>query len=267
MKRKIKNTNLIKIKRGVKFMKSRDIEKYTDTYLHHDFEDTMVKIRRKKVLEILNQYKPKNILEIGCGMQSIYDFYKDYDSFTVVEPSKHFCGVISKSENYNSRITIVNDFVENQIDSLKNREYDFIILSCLLHEVSEPLIFLKSVKNLCGDKTLFHINVPNCDSFHLLWAYKSGLIEKLGTLTPTAKNLQQNTTFNLPSLIKIVSDLGFSVIEEGSYFIKPFNHSKMSKLMEESIIDEKLLDGLYDMVEYFPNNGAEIFVNCKVKND
>lgn len=248
-------------------METRDIEKYTDTYLHHDFEDTMVQIRRKKVLEILNQYKPKHILEIGCGIQSIYDFYKDYDSFTVVEPSKYFCEVISKSENYNSKITIINDFVENQIDNLKTKEYDFIILSGLLHEVNEPISFLKSIKALCKNETFFHVNVPNSDSFHLLWAYKSGLIEKLGTLTPTAKNLQQNTTFNLTSLKKMVSDIGFSVIEEGSYFIKPFNHSKMSKLMEESIIDEKLLNGLYDMIEYFPNNGAEIFVNCKVKND
>ena len=38
----------------------------------------------------------------------------------------------------------------------------------------------------------------------------------------------------------------------------------MAKLMKLNFIDDKLLDGLYKMVEYMPNNGAEIFVNCKL---
>ena len=50
----------------------------------------------------------------------------------------------------------------------------------------------------------------------------------------------------------------------GSYFMKPFNHSKMAELMKLGIIDEALLEGLNKLAKYFPENGAEIFVNCKV---
>ena len=79
----------------------RDINQYTKDYLNHDFEDTMVYYRRKKVLEILNQYKPKNILEVGCGIQSIFDFYTEYENFTIIEPSIQFCEMIKKSDKYN----------------------------------------------------------------------------------------------------------------------------------------------------------------------
>ena len=242
---------------------SRDINKYTKDYLNHDFEDTMIYYRRKKILEILNKYNPEKILEVGCGTQSVFDFYNNYETFVVVEPSKQFCEMIKKSKNYNSKVTIINDFLENKAESLKNEKFDFIILSGLLHEVTEPIKMLKCIKQLCNNNTLVHINVPNAHSMHLLWAYKSGLIEKIGNLTEVAKHFQQHTTFTLESLVKMVDSVNFSIIEKGSYFIKPFNHSKMQKLLDEKIIDSNLLNGLYDLVEYFPNNGAEIYVNCK----
>ena len=46
--------------------------------------------------------------------------------------------------------------------------------------------------------------------------------------------------------------------------MKPFNHAKMTKLMNLGIIDENLLSGLNKLAKYFPDNGAEIFVNCKL---
>lgn len=46
--------------------------------------------------------------------------------------------------------------------------------------------------------------------------------------------------------------------------MKPFNHAKMTELMKLGIIDENLLDGLNKLAKYFPDNGAEIFVNCKI---
>ena len=59
---------------------ARNIEQYARDYTHadNDFESVMVHFRRQKVLEILRYYKPKSILEIGCGMHSIFDFYFDY---------------------------------------------------------------------------------------------------------------------------------------------------------------------------------------------
>ncbi len=244
---------------------ARDINKYTKDYIDHDFENIMVKYRRKKVLEILNKYQPKNILEVGCGIQSIFDFYNNYETFTVVEPSEYFCKIIKETRNYNSKITVINDFLENKIEELKNEKFDFIILSSLLHEVTDPIQMLKCIKQLCNNNTLIHINVPNAQSMHLLWAYKAGLIEKIGNLTEVAKHFQQHTTFTLKSLVQMVNSVDFSILEKGSYFIKPFNHAKMAEILKLGVIDKKLLDGLYKLTEFMPEMGAEIFVNCRSK--
>ena len=47
--------------------------------------------------------------------------------------------------------------------------------------------------------------------------------------------------------------------------MKPFTHSQMYEMMCKSIIDEKVLDGLYEMTEYMPEMGSEIYVNVRRK--
>ena len=244
---------------------SRDIEKYAKDYVNNDlsFEKILIEYRREKILEFLNLYKPKSILEIGCGVDSIANYYTDFKSFTIVEPSKKFAFVAVK--NINDKIKIYVDFIENKINELKKQNFDFVILSSLLHEVQYPKEFLTKIASLCNENTILHINVPNSDSFHLLWAYEAGLISKLNELTSTAKKLQQNTTFNLTKLVDFIEEHNLKIIKKGSYFIKPFNHSKMLHLINEKIIDKQLLDGLNKMTKYMPDLGCEIFINCKIK--
>ncbi|MBF7044170.1 hypothetical protein IY888_04320, partial [Campylobacter volucris] len=134
-------------------------------------------------------------------------------------------------------------------------------------EVNNPDSFLEDILKVCIKGTIIHINVPNSNSFHLLWAYESGLISGLGLKTETMKKFQRSTTFDLNKLTQFVkSHIGEKsiILDSGSYFIKPFNHSKMSLCLENKIIDEKLLDGLYKLSDYMAEFGAEIFVNVKI---
>ena len=243
-----------------------EIDGYAIDYIKHDKEDTVRTFRRQKVLEILNCHKPKHILEIGCGCWSFSEFYHNYDEFLIVERSERFCNMIRKSKYYNSRINVLEGFLEEQINTIKDKNFDFILLSGVLHEVPNQTELLSSIKSLCNNNTILHINVPNNKSFHLLWAYESGLIQQIGDLTATATHFNRHSTFDLSSLIAFVENAGFKVLDTsgGSYFMKPFNHAKMTELMKLGIIDENLLDGLNKLTKYFPNNGAEIFVNCKI---
>ena len=246
----------------------RDIDKYTQDYLasSYDFESIMVSFRRKKVLEFLESYNAKHILEIGCGNDSIMNYYKDFETFCIVEPSKVFAEKAQKDSKGNKNIQVINDFVESKLIELKTQKFDFIILSSLLHEVINPESFLKDIFSLCDSHTLLHINVPNAYSFHLLWAYQSGLIETIGDITKEAREFQRHTAFSLSTLVDFVIKVGkqASIMDKGSYFIKPFNHKKMQECMQNGIIDENLLLGLDKMTEYLPEFGAEIFLNCKV---
>ncbi|MCV3413761.1 class I SAM-dependent methyltransferase [Campylobacter lari] len=188
-------------------MQNRDIEKYTKNYINaeYNFEEIMVYYRRKKVLEILDKYNPKNILEIGCGMDSIFNYYKNFNKVAIVEPSDVFCNK-AINDLKNNNVEIFNDFLENRVKTLENNNFDFIICSSLLHEVNNPDSLLENILKICNKNTILHINVPNSNSFHLIWAYESGLIQKLGNLTHTSLKLQQNSTFNLNKLTQFVKN-------------------------------------------------------------
>ena len=253
-------------------MENRDINSYTQVYLHDDFEKIQVHYRREVVLKTLQKYHPRHILEIGCGAESIALYYKDYDDLLVVEPSQPFVN-INKSKNLYNTSFITGSFgeviVTNQIcEYIKEKgAFDFILCSSLIHELSDFSPILSTIRTLATDETIIHINVPNSNSFHKIWALRAGLIPSLDSLSQTAINYQQHHTFDAELLSKTADDYGFEVIESGGIGFKLFNNAKMLKLLEMGILDDKLLDALESMSDLFPGNTAEIFVNCKRKKN
>lgn len=76
---------------------------------------------------------------------------------------------------------------------------------------------------------------------------------------------QQHNVFTLDRLKSIAEETGFRVLESGSYFVKPFTHDQMYAMLQQNIIDEHVLDGLYAMGEsVMTGMGSEIFVNVSV---
>lgn len=149
----------------------RDIDNYTQKYLAKDFSDFesyMVVFRRNKVLEFLTEQKAQNILEIGCGMESIAKYYKDFKSFTIVEPSKVFAQKAREDfSQENQRVKVVNDFIQPQVLSLQNVAFDCILLSSLLHEVENPKQFLASILPLCPPPHYITHQCAKCTFFPL----------------------------------------------------------------------------------------------------
>ena len=241
--------------------KKRDLDRYSKVYLG-PFEEIQVKYRRKKVLEIISRFKPDNILEVGCGKDSIVNYIKEkeFKYFHIVEPIASFIeeAVDEKSPN----IFLYNDFVEN-ITEFRNIQFDLIIISSLLHELIEPHILMRTIFNISNYETIIHVNVPNANSFHRLLALEMGLINSIYEKSNNQKLLQQNSTFDINTLVELCKSFGFTVVEKGSYLIKPFTHLQMQQQIDNKIISFNVLDGLYKMVKYFPENGSEIFLNLK----
>ena len=67
-------------------------------------------------------------------------------------------------------------------------------------------------------------------------------------------------------LVKLLEKYKFEIIDKGGYFIKPFSHSQMAKMLEYEIIDEKSLEGLYNL-KVLEEFSSEIFVNVKVRDE
>lgn len=246
----------------------RDLKKYTDQYMKSNFEDYQVEYRKKEVLKHFRENDSRRILEIGCGMNPFFLSLEEdeYDAVSIVEPSEMFYRNALNEAQGNEKIVCVNSLFEDFVEGWENKsEFDFIICSSLIHELENPLNFLNTIYKCCTKKTIVHINVPNANSFHRVLGKLSGKIKDVHEMTERNIRFQQNQVFDMGGLLSIVESSGFEVIKKGSYFIKPFTHAQMYQIINQEIIDENILDALYEMGRYLPELGSEIYVDCKAK--
>lgn len=249
-----------------------DINDYTQKYLsarkkNLSFELILDGIRRKQVLKSLNEYSHRHILEIGCGLEPLFLYCTDYETYTVVEPSDELAQHARKLAKNKRNITIIHGFIEEVYKKLieSRPEFDFVILSSVLHEVPDPCKVLQAVYQICSLETVVHINVPNAYSFHRILAYEMGLIRDIFEKSETDIKFQRHTNFDKQLLFKMLEENDFQIISHGTYFIKPFNNEQMEKIIKKGIVSKDVIKGLEMMAKYMPDMGCEIFVNAKIK--
>ncbi len=242
----------------------RDIADYELAYAGSDFEPVQARMRKRKLLEVLDAWQPRRLLEIGCGSDALFKHYRDFDRFCVVEPGAGFGQQAQADAGDDARVRIVRAFMEDAVPVLAGERFDAIVLSGLLHEVPHCEPLLASVARLCDAGTRVHVNVPNARSLHRLLAREMGLIDVLQAISPRQQQLQQQRTFDLDSLSRLCEGAGFEVFERGSYFIKPFTHEQMTRLQRVGMLDERMLAGLYGLERELPGLGSEIFVHLRL---
>lgn len=247
----------------------RNLSKYAEDYTHQPFDQTHLRFRRYKLIEQIKEYQHERILEISCGKRPFFQDFTDFEELIIVEPTNAFyenaTGLLKNYPELDCKVVVMNDYFENVIDKLSAYKLDFIILSNVLQEIEDISCFLKGLHEVCQKDTILHIVVPNAKSFHRLLAFEMGIIDSVTQLSDRNILLQQITVFDLKTLSELLMKNGFSIIEAGSSFIKPFTHQQMHDMLKHNIINEKTLDGLYRMEQYMPELGSEIFVNCKIQ--
>lgn len=230
------------------------VNKYLGKNQQSKFDTYLESIRRERVLKSINVRPHKHILDIGSGIATYFAHIRDWDSYTIVEPIKQFSDHLKKYyDNYD--INIACDKFEN---TNLDKDFDFVIVSSVLHLVENPDIFLTALHNICNYKTIVHINVPNMVSFHRLLGGCMGIIDSIDSLSEKDMEFSHKTMFDKESLLEILSCNGFNILTQGSYLIKPFDDEKMSL-----IVDKELIVGLEKMISYFPNMGCEIYAEAK----
>lgn len=243
----------------------RNLDVYQENYASLPFEESQARYRKRKILDSLAKYQPRSILEIGCGFDPIFNHYADFDRCTIVEPGDDFFRRAREQARAHDAVTVIHGTLEDNVEPLLAARYDFILLSSLLHEIPDSKRLLDATARLCGPTTIVHINVPNARSFHRLLALEMGIIGNLFEPSQTQQRMQQSHTFDLESLAQLVSQSGFQVVEQGSFFIKPFTHAQMASLQAAGLMTDLMLDGLYKLSKHFPDNGSEIFMNVKLR--
>lgn len=242
----------------------RDLGDYSRKYKSEPGEYYQALYRKRAVLAQVKKHSHQHILEVGCGLDPIFNHTNDYQDMTVVEPSVDFYRIALKSVNYYNNVYLYNMTVEEFSETYKKDEcYDFIIVSSLLHEVEKPDALLQSVKALCDSNTVVHINVPNANSFHRIIAAEMGLISNEYELSEQQIMMQRKRVYDMKTLKEIVCKNGFQILEDGGYMSKFLTGAQMDNAINCNIVNKDIYDGLYELGKRFPNNGSEIYVNIR----
>lgn len=240
----------------------RNLEGYTDDFLSLPFERTQEYFRRKAILEFIEKGGFKDILEVGCGVNPLFTSLGSEINFTVIEPTGHFYDTALSKVGNNKNRKVFSSTLEafNTHD-----KYDLIILSSVLHEVIDKIKFIEKLKSLCSSNTLVYINVPNAKSFHRLLAVAMGIIDNATDLSSTQLKMQQfSKPFTIETLRSFINQFGFSVIDMGTLFFKPFTHEQMHRLVAIGFLTPEILQGFYELPKIYPEFGSEIWMTVKI---
>jgi methyltransferase family protein len=236
---------------------------YIDAYKSGGFEPILARARRQKVLSCIGGHPHRMVLEVGCGFEPLFADVQGFDEYWIVEPLAEAVKAV-KAHPFDERIHVVEGFLEDRHRSLPG-DFDFIVLSGLLHEVADPNGMLEIVHLHCGSGSVVHINVPNVNSFHRLLALEAGLINDIFEESEMDRRFQHHSHFDRAGLVEMVENHGFEVLEWGTYFVKPFTHSQMEGMLAAGTIDMRVVEGLNRMTRYLPDLGCEMFVNARLR--
>lgn len=248
-------------------MNKKRAEQYQSAYMaDYGFESVMVHYRRELLLERLDKLQPKVVVEIGCGSELLYDTWLQRgggaECWVIVEPAEQFAEIARNSNSLN--LHVICDFFEHAVTEVKGclpRQADMVICSGLLHEVPSEAELLGAIRDVMGDSSLLHVNVPNSESFHRRLAKAMGLISNTKKLSERNSNLAQPRVYDMPSLKADLTKAGLAVIDEGGYLVKPFTHGQMEKIVP--VIGDQVLDGLFQLGREIPELASEIFVEAR----
>jgi SAM-dependent methyltransferase len=245
----------------------KNIDKYWKTYEDvYGFEDVLRHFRHAEAAKFLSSSKPKKVLEVGCGYTPLFLAYDSYEHYSVIEPGKEPYDAVVEMARGNNRIQHYNKFLEEVGASDLDGPFDAIVLPGLLHEVADPENFLEKLRRFTKSDTKVYINVPNSKSFHRLLAIEMGLITYPAEMTERNVLLGQVTNFSLDDLVSTVRHCfqNCNILEAGTFFIKPFTHNQMSRIIDMKIVPISVVDGLSGLSRIFPNNGSEISLSFEV---
>jgi 2-polyprenyl-3-methyl-5-hydroxy-6-metoxy-1,4-benzoquinol methylase len=246
----------------------KDLHEYAAAWsIEHDkkfsFEAVHSRIRKEQALRLILGSPHAIILEIGCGLDPLFPYIPDFDRYFIVEPIEKFAAMAVDKSAGSSKVTVINNYFERCFDKFRDIHLDHIILNGVLHEVPDPRLLLESIHTVCRESTQVYLSIPNRNSLHRLLAYEMGIISSPYELSDTNKKFKTTSVFDKNRLKDLVESTGFSVQDMGTYFVKPFSNQQMEAIIDQGIVDIRIIHGLEGLIQYMPDLGSELYAILK----
>jgi 2-polyprenyl-3-methyl-5-hydroxy-6-metoxy-1,4-benzoquinol methylase len=239
----------------------RDLEQYLIDYKELPFERVQEHYRKRKIIEWLSNYKNIEIdtLEIGCGEDSIFNYWSHEGKKIIVEP---IIELLFSRKNLldGKQVEKINNRIEEKVTDFE-ASFDVIILSSLIHEIENPVYFLSLVKKMIKRNGKILVVTNNKLSIHRILGVNLGVLMNLDSKTDTEKIMQHKTgAFSKIELQKLVKECKMKIKRIETFSPKILPHSMMKDALVSGCIDEKFLDQMYSLIQWIPDFGSEIII-------
>lgn len=209
--------------------------------------------------KIYNQYiecgKEKRGLELGCSNgYSTKCLSKVIGELDVVDGSQNMI----KKASENLQQTNVN-FIYALFEEFTGGGYDYVFCSYVLEHVIEPNKILDMCFRVLKNNGKMFITVPNAMALSRQMAKEMGLIDNLYTLTENDKAHGHRRVFDLEMLKNLIMDSGFTILDIGGTFLKPYSDFQLNQMIDQHIIGKEQLRGMQKLAKQYPELSGSIY--------
>lgn len=198
-------------------------------------------------------------LELGCSdgfmTEMIASKIKHLD---VVDGSEKFLQEASKRRipNVEFKYSLFEEFQTDE-------RYDYVFASYILEHVQDPVAVMRVAHSVLKPEGLLYIVVPNARALSRQLAVHMGLLAGLTELTQNDHNHGHRRVYDRVHLNRDVASAGFETISQGGILLKILADFQMDQLIDQQILKEPQLEGLYRLGLEYPDLCGSLFSVCK----
>jgi 2-polyprenyl-3-methyl-5-hydroxy-6-metoxy-1,4-benzoquinol methylase len=216
-------------------------------------------VLRGYILKSLSPFFVKGkALELGCFEGEMTRLIANYfDDLTVVEAADDLIPVAKSKVSDN--VKFIHGTIENvEVEAI----YDSIFIVHTLEHLDNPVEALNTISKWLTPTGRLFVVVPNANAPSRQIAVKMGLIEHNSAVTPGELEHGHRCTYSLDTLERDARKAGLNVESRGGVFFKPFANFQFDLMLQNKVIDQKYIDGCYELGMHYPELTASIYLVC-----
>jgi len=236
------------------------LESVIHTYVMSDSpQDRLIKTLAVRTFQPY-MHSNKRALEFGCCDGFMTGLIAGHvDQLTVVDGSQTFIEMAKK------RVPANVEFVHSLFEDFSpDHKFDYIFATYVLEHVSDAIGFLKMASRLLAEGGLLFVVVPNARAFSRQLARHMGILDDLFALTPNDINHGHRRVYDRISLNRDIEASGLQQVAQGGLLLKLLADFQMDALINNGILGEPQLEGLYKMGFEYPDLAGSLFSVCRL---
>lgn len=238
------------------------IDRYYDTYRRSSsYDDAM----RRYTFATFRPYLEKKdafALELGCSDGQMTEMIAScVQSLDVVDGSSRFLDEAKKRNigNANFTLSMFSDFSPKV-------KYDYVFATFILTHIPDLPGFFSKVLTWMKEDGILFVAVPNARVLSRQLALHMGLLKDLFLLSENDRNHGHCRAYDRVRLNRDLDSNGFRIIHQGGVMMKPLADFQMDQLIDQAVLKQEQLDGLYKLGMEYPDLSAVLFAVCKKSN-